>query len=357
MNTEIREFGMNKEGKPVSAAVLSNDNGMSVTILDYGATIQSIIVPDKTGNPTDVVLGYDTVAEYEQNGGFLGATVGRIANRIGKAHFKLNCKDYYLAENDHGNHLHGGLVGFDKYMWKMDISESADSVSAVFSRVSENGEEGYPGNLAVKVTFALDNNNELSIHYEGVSDADTIFSPTNHSYFNLNGGGTVLGHDLRILADAFAENDKNCLPTGWLVLVDDTPMDFRTSKMIGRDIHNDYDQLLWFGGYDHGYIVTGSFEKDGFTGDIGEFRKIATLHSPESGITMNVASDRPAMQLYTANSLTERKGKNGSIMGRNGAVCLETGWLTDAINHPDWPQDVLKAGEKFDSTTTYTFSF
>ena len=333
-------FGRTKEGEAVTAYRLENSAGMSVTVLDYGATIQSIAVPNRSGGFTDVALGYDTVEEYEAGDGYLGATIGRVGNRIAGARFDLGGVTYTLAKNDGENHLHGGTRGFDAYIWQAQVKgESA----VVFSRLSPDGEENYPGNLKVSVTFTLTQDNALSIAYDAVSDKDTLLNLTNHTYFNLNGGGDVLAHELQICAERFCEATAQCIPTGRLLPVEGTPMDFRTPKPIGRDIRADWDQLRYMGGYDHNFVLTGG-------------KTAAVVYSPASGVEMTVRTDLPGVQLYTANSLGERTGKGGSTMGRWGALCLETQLYPDGVNHYGFPSPVLHAGEAFHSETVYRFA-
>lgn len=244
MSVTTIPFGTTAGGEAVTAYRLTNSAGASLTVLDYGAIIQSLCVPNGQGGFTDVVLGYDTVREYEENGGFLGATIGRAGNRIGGAAFSLNGVRYELARNDGDNHLHGGVRGFDKRMWQVAPGENA----LVCARLSPDGEEGYPGNLQVQVTFTLTEDNTLSIQYDALSDRDTPVNLTNHSYFNLNGGGSVLDHQLYMNAERFCENDAGCLPTGQLLWVEGTPFDFRTPKAIGADIGADCEQLRRGGG-------------------------------------------------------------------------------------------------------------
>ncbi len=338
MQTETYPFGTLSTGEAVTAARLINANGMSVTVLDYGATIQSVIVPDKNGNPVDVVLGYDTVADYEANDGYLGATVGRVANRIGDAAFTLNGTTYRLAKNDGENHLHGGLRGFDKRLWDM----RAEHDRIVCSRLSPDGEEGYPGNLAVTVTFTLTDNGALSITYDADTDADTPVNLTNHSYFNLDGSADVLAHRLQVFADRFCENDAGCLPTGRLLEVAGTAFDFRMEKAIGADIGADHEQLRLAGGYDHNFCLTG--------------RRAAVLCSEVSGICMTVDTDRPGMQVYSSNFLTRRAGKGGRIMDRRGALCLETQLYPNALALPAFPSPILRAGQHLHTETVYSFT-
>ncbi len=329
-------FGYTAPGKEVRAYTMDNGNGMEVTVLDYGATIHSLKLPGKNGKVVDVVLGYDSVEGYEQGDGYVGATIGRVCNRIGKGKFSLNGREYALYINDGENHLHGGRAGFDKRMWSC---ESADGRLA-FSYLSPDGEEGYPGNLQVKVTFTLRQDNALSISYEARTDADCPVSLTNHSYFNLAGEGDILSHRLKINADTYLENDCGCLPTGRLLPVDGA-FDFREEKPVGQDIAAEHEQLMKFGGYDHNFVLSSN--------------EAARLTSPHSGIAMTVTTDLPGMQLYTANFLRLRKGKGGSSMGPHSALCLETQMFSNAINYPEFASPVLKAGETLKTETVFKF--
>lgn len=331
-------FGKTREGAPVTAYRLENSAGASVTVLDYGATIQSLCVPNASGGLTDVVLGYDTAAEYEENGGFVGATIGRVGNRIGGAAFRLNGRTYTLAKNDGENHLHGGFRGFDKRLWTI---RSLGEDSLVCSLLSPDGEEGYPGNLRVTVTLTLTSRNTLRIRYDADTDQDTIVNLTNHSYFNLNGHGSILDHELQVFASRITENDAGCLPTGKLLEVAGTPFDFRVPKRIGAEIGQDCPQLRCGQGYDHNFVLSG--------------KTAAVLRSTASGIMMTVETDMPGMQVYTANTLTERRGKHHSVMSPRGAVCLETQLFPNAMNCYGFPSPVLRAGQHLHSETAFSF--
>ena len=337
MAVQFYEFGRLPDGRVVTAGKLTNHAGASLTVLDYGATVQALCIPDRDGKPVDVVLGYDTAEEYAKNGDYLGATIGRVGNRIGKAEFSLNGKTYVLDKNDGENHLHGGKEGFDKKFWRM----AAQGESLLCWRTSPDGEENYPGNLKVKVLFQLTEDNRFRISYDADTDADTLVNLTNHSYFNLNGGGSVLGHRLQLFAERFAENDGGCLPTGRLLTVEGTPFDFRTEKEIGADIGAEDEQLKRAGGYDHNYVLCGA--------------KAAVLYSPETGIEMTVETDLPGMQLYTGNFLTERKGKGGSMINKRYAACFETQLYPNAMNCYGFPSPVLRAGKHLHSETSYAF--
>lgn len=338
MSVTRHSFGVTRRGEAVTAWQLSNHTGASVTVLDYGATVQSLCVPDRAGRLTDVVLGYDTVAAYETNDGFLGATVGRMCNRIGGAAFSLNGKTYPLAKNDGVNHLHGGERGFDKYLWQVEPGDD----SLRFSRVSPDGEEGYPGRAAVSVTFRLTEENRLELSYDADTDGDTVMNLTNHSYFNLNGGGSVLGHRLQLFAARLTENDDASVPTGRFLDVEGTPFDFRAAKGIGRDIESDDPQIQRGHGYDHNFVLSGA--------------QAAFLYSKENGIALRVFTTLPGMQVYTANYLSERAGKGGRMMRPRDAVCLETQLFPDGMVHYGFPSPVLRAGEHLHTETHFSFS-
>ena len=339
MTISKRTFGTLWDGTQVSCWTLVNEKGLTAEVLDYGVTIRSIIVPDKNGNPVDVALGYDTLEEYVSDDCYLGATIGRFANRIKGASFDLNGKTYELFANNGENHLHGGERGFNRYVW--DAEEAEDAV--IFSRVSPDGEEGYPGNLTIRVTIGW-KGNSLSISYEAETDRDTVVNFTNHSYFNLNGAGNgnINQHRMQINADRFTLNGEDCAPTGEVVSVEGTAMDFRTPKTIGRDADNDDPSVKYFSGYDSNFVISG--------------HPVATTVGDLTGITLVTDTDQPGVQLYTANALTDRKGKGGKDYGFRSAFCLETQHFPDSIHHPQWPTCILRPGEIFRSFTTYTFA-
>lgn len=335
VSVEKKPFGVTKGGEAVNIYCIKNDM-LAVEIMEYGAAIRSLLV-QRGGAWTDVVLGYDTLREYEENDGYLGACVGRVGNRIGGAGFTLNGKTYTLARNDGENHLHGGMRGFDKYVWTAE--ELPDGVR--FARVSPDGEEGYPGTLHAAVSYRLQGNT-LVIEYEASADQDTLCSLTNHSYFNLNGSGSVLGHTLQINADEFLENSAATLPTGRRLPVAGTPFDFRVPKRVGQDIGTDDIQLRNCGGYDHNFCLTGE--------------TAAVLRGDVSGITMTVRTTLPGMQLYAANFLTERRGKNGAVYMPRAALCLETQFFPNAMACEDFEKPILRAGELWREHTALIFS-
>ncbi len=339
MEIQKTPFGTTLGGEAVSAYRLQNETGLAATVLDYGCTLQALWAPPATGGGVDVVLGYDSLLEYEQNGGYFGAAIGRVANRIAGGHFTLLGKDYRLFCNDGQNHLHGGQKGFDQYVWAAEETEAGLRLS----RLSPAGEEGYPGNLNVTISYSLIGP-ALHILYEAESDADTLVNLTNHSYFNLNGGGSVLNHTLQLEAKEYCENGPGCLPTGRLLPVAGTPFDFGSPKAIGRDILEPNAQLAVGGGYDHNYVLAGS-----------GMRRVALLQSPQSGLCMEVYTDQPGMQLYSGNFVSPRKGKNGGSIEKHGALCLETQTFPDSIHHPAFPGAVLKKGERYRSETIFVF--
>ena len=339
MTISKRTFGTLPDGTQVSAWTLTNENGLQAEVLDYGVIIRSVTVPDKNGNPVDVVLGYDTLEEYVADDCYLGATVGRVANRINGASFSLNGKTYTLYANNGPNHLHGGKQGFNKRIWFGEQIGNA----LVFSRISADGEEGYPGNLSIQVCISWQENS-LTIQYEAQTDQDTVVNFTNHSYFNLNGAGNgnINQHIMQIAADRYTLNGPDCAPTGQIVPVEGSAMDFRSAKPIGQDAEKDEPCVKYFNGYDSNFVISG--------------HPFATAVGNETGITLIADTDQPGVQLYTANALTDRKGKDGKDYGFRSGFCLETQHFPDSIHHPEWPTCILRAGETFRSFTTYRFS-
>ena len=334
----ISSFGQTARGQAVSSYRLENRNGTRAVLIDYGAALQSLCFKGRGGELIDLVRGFDSVEGYENQDAYIGATVGRVANRIGGSSFSLGGREYKLFANNGKNHLHGGQIGFDKYVWQSETGE--DFVR--FSRLSPQGEEGYPGNLQVSVTYTLTDSDELHIAYEALSDADTVVNLTNHSYFNLNGGGSVLDQQLMINAQSFLELGPGLIPTGRALSVAGTPFDFREAKPIGRDIESEHPQLRLGGGYDHNFILSGPLA--------------AQAYSDVSGIQLQCFTDLPGMQLYTANSLGEFTGKGGKKMGPHQAFCLETQLFPDALNHYGFPSPILHAGEKLFHETVYKLS-
>lgn len=334
----IHPFGTCELGA-VDAITVSNET-ISFTVLSYGATVQQILVKDRNGARRDVVLGYDTLEEYRKKGAYLGAAIGRFGNRIANARFSLNGQVYHLLANDHENHIHGGKIGFDKNIWAYETAEN----SVTFKTRLADGEEGYPGNMDVKITYSIDGDSGLRIDYAAVTDKDSPANFTNHSYFNLNGAGSgsVEVQMLQIDADAITAVDAGLIPTGELLDVTGTAMDFRQRKLIGRDIHDDF--LKPTRGYDHNFCLNGS-----------GLRKVAEAYAPDSGIRMAVETTMEGVQLYTANGM-KSAGKGGKPYGDHEAFCLETQHYPDCVNHPEFPSCILKKGEELHETTIYRFS-
>lgn len=340
-----RSFGKNSKGEAATMYTFENKNGVVMEVSDFGATLYSLLVPDKEGNLCDVVLGYDDPSGYEGPAGtFFGATVGRNANRICKGKFTLNGKEYTLAQNNGGNNLHSGLDFYSFRIW--DVKETTEN-SITFSLHSPDGDQGYPGTLDIDVTYTLTDDNAVKIDYYGVPEEDTIINMTNHSYFNLDGhaSGDILNHEVWMDSDAFTRTDATSIPTGEIVPVEGTPMDFRVKKTVGRDIEQDYEALIFGSGYDHNWILNNH----------GELAKIAELSSDVSGIQMEVYTDLPGVQIYTANFVNNEVGKQGVVYNRRQGICFETQYYPDAINHENFPSPVCKAGEVYKTTTIYKF--
>ena len=312
-------------GKDYMLYTLENAKGMKVGITDLGATIQSISVKNKSGGFTDVVLGYDTPEEYLSNEGFVGAFIGRYANRIGGACFELDGVEYKLCANDGENTLHGGN-GYDRRR----LHASADESGVTFSIHDPDGENGFPGNVDASVRYELTDDNTLIIKYSAVSDKNTVLCLTNHSYFNLHGEGNILSQNLRIAADGYLPVDDKLIPTGEIREVEGTEFDFREMRKVGSTM------------YDHCFVLDGS-------------GLCAEMYDEESGIDMTVYTDMPAVQLYCGGSLTNRKGKGGAVYDKGSALCLETQFYPDSPNKPEFPSAVLKANQHFESRTSLKF--
>lgn len=344
MSMATRSFGTTKEGAAVTLYTITNKNGLSVSAIDYGANIVSLMVPDKNGVVEDIVLGFDDVAGYEVNGCFFGAFIGRHGNRIGQAKFELNGKTYELEKNDGANNLHGGTPGYHQVMYQASTSDN----SVTFTRVSPDMEQGYPGNLEISVTYTLTDDNELKLDYVTKSDEDTLCNLTNHSYFNLKGhkGGEITDHIVTIKANGFTGTSDDLIPDGSIVDVTDTPMDFRKPRRVADDIDSDYAPIVLAGGYDHNFVL----DKPE-----GSFEKVAEVTEETSGRTMEVYTDLPGMQLYSGNFIEKENGKEGQIYTKRTGICFETQYFPNSINVPEFTPCVLKAGDTFRSTTVYKF--
>ncbi len=324
--------------------ILKNKNNMEVHVTNFGGIITKILTQDKDGKFSDVVLGFDRAEDYQNNPQhpYFGALIGRYGNRIAKGRFSLDGKDYQLAVNNGANHLHGGLVGFDKVFWETE----QEGNKLTLSYLSLDGEEGYPGNLRVKVTYELSDQDELKIHYLSETDQATPINLTNHTYFNLSGdaGTTIFDHEIMIHADEVTEVDKDLTPTGKLKKVNWTEMDFNEPKLIGKDIA----KVTEGGGYDHNYVLRGK---------MSEMKIAATLFHPKSGRFMEVWTTEPGLQFYSGNFLDGKlTGKNNDAYVKNAGLCLETQHFPDSPNHPNFPSTILRPGNKYRSTTVYRFS-
>ncbi len=348
MGITKESFGRTKSGIPVERYRLIGKGGLEACWLTYGATLQALYF-----NGKDMVLGYDTVTDYEEaDNSYQGATIGRYGNRIADGKFVLGGKEYTLCCNETGRgHLHGGKVGFDKKVWSAEILAEGEEPAVRFSLVSPDGEEGYPGTLQVAVTVTVDRENALHIAYTATTDADTVLNLTNHAYFNLNGadGGDILDTELMINADHITPVDSLLIPTGELLAVEGTPFDFRQPKAIGQEIDSPHPQMLLGNGYDHNYVLNPP-------ADGARFRHAVTAVSPRSGIIMKCDTDQPGVQLYTANGLKEQTGKYQTPLYQHQGFCLETQHAPDSPNQPGFPSVVLKAGETFSSETVYRFA-
>jgi len=334
-------FGKLKDGRTAHIFTLRNGHGMEAQITDFGGIITKLIVPDKEGRPVDVVLGFDALADYETNPPYFGAVIGRCANRIAGGRFMLDGKEYQLECNEGGiNHIHGGHTGFHKKLWN---AEQTGESSLVLTLLSPDGDQGYPGNLIVSVTYTLTEDNVLSIRYRAMSDRKTVLNLTNHTYFNLAGqdAETVYDHWVRLEADEFCEIKEGLAPTGKMRSVEGTPLDFRKPRQLGQDVDSDYDLMVLAGGYDHNFALKGT----------------ASAWCESTGIAMTVSTDLPGVQLYSGNFLTEDLTlKGGRQCNRRRGFCLETQLFPDAINHPEFASPVLEPGVPMESETRFAFS-
>lgn len=348
MEITVSGFGT-AAGEQASLYTLTNENGMTVQVSDFGATLVSVTVPDQNGNMDDVVLGYDSAEEYRNGAGSFGATIGRSGNRIAGASFCLNRVEYKLQANDNSNNLHSGPDGYHLRMWKARLEEEANRV--VFLLESPDRDQGMPGDFQVEVSYRLGQDNALEIHYHGVSDMDTIANMTNHSYFNLggHGSGTAMEQRLWLDADYYTPfRDGEGIPNGRIVPVKGTPLDFTVPKPIGQDVDSTFDQIAMRGGYDHNLVL--NHQGQGV-------RKFAVLTDDRTGRTMVGYTDCPGVQLYSGNGLGAKpqKGKGGTVYGMRNGVCLETQFYPNAVNEPAFPSPVLRAGKVYDTTTIFVF--
>ena len=344
------KFGKTKDGVAIDLYTLTNSQGMIAKVITYGALLTELHVPDRTGAVKDVVLGFKSIEQYEGDHPYFGATIGRVGNRIAKGKFKLNGQEYTLATNNGPNHLHGGVKGFDKRVWRSQIVPATDGAAVKFTYVSADMEEGYPGALAATVTYTLTNRNELRLDYTANTDKPTIVNLTNHSYFNLagEGQGDILGHELMLMADRFTPVDDTLIPTGELRPVDGTPFDFRTSTAIGARIGQDDEQLKFGKGYDHNWVINKP---------LGQLGLMARVYEPTTGRVMEVWSTEPGLQFYSGNFLDgSLTGKGGWVYQFRNGFCMEPQHYPDSPNQPNFPSVVLKPGQVYRNTIIYKFS-
>lgn len=342
MQIESAPYGKTTDGQSVTLYTLTNANGNTVQMIDYGAIVVSINVPDRSGKKTNVTAGFSSIDGYLKRHPYFGATVGRFCNRIAKGSFSVDGKSYALAVNNGPNHLHGGLVGFDKLMWKATEVKSDASVGLKFSLVSPDGQEGYPGKLTVSAEYTWDNDNKLSIKFNASTDKATHLNLTNHAYFNLSGAnsGTVYKHELTLSCSKYLPVNADMIPLGQLSNVANTPLDFTSKHTIGERIA----ELKDTNGYDHCFVVDGA---------AGKLRPAATVVDPASGRTMEVMTTQPGIQLYSGNFLDGTPDNAG--FKRHEAFCLETQHFPDSPNQASFPSTLLKPGQTFEETTTYKF--
>ena len=348
MSITKRFFGTTLNGEEAYIFTLMNSKGMSVKITNFGGVIISIEVPDNKGRFDDVVLGYDKLEQYFSQGPYFGAIIGRFANRIENASFKLNGIEYKIGKNDGENSLHGGIKGFDKVLWNAGIIDG-EKEALELTYLSKDGEEGFPGNLQVKVTYSLTEDNAIRIDYHAQSDKDTIVNLTNHSYFNLSGhnSGDILTHKIMINSDRFTVNDEYSIPTGEIRAVKDTPIDFTELTEIGKNIDSDYEQIVLGKGYDHNWILNINGK---------DTEKAAEVFDQNSGRVMEVYTTKPGVQFYTGNFLDGSYiGKGGTRYERRSGLCLETQYFPNSINNKHFPSPILRAGEEYNHTTIYKF--
>jgi aldose 1-epimerase len=353
MNVDTPATGIIKKrfgSLPVDLYLLANDTGMQATISTFGGIVTSLSAPDRDGQFADLVLGFDGLDDYVARHPYFGAVVGRYGNRIANGTFDLDGQTFTLAQNNNGNHLHGGVAGFDKALWSAQPLSTPEGPKVRLSHVSHDGDEGYPGRLDVTVEYTLTHENEFRIDYRAITDRPTHVNLTNHSYFNLTGAGSgeILNHEVQINADHFTPVDEGLIPTGEIRRVEGTPMDLREPTVVGARIDNDDEQLRFGGGYDHNWVLN---QED------ASLSLAARVFEPTSGRVMEALTCEPGIQFYTSNFLDgSLTGKRGQVYGRRCALCLETQHFPDSPNRPEFPPTVLRPGEVYETTTVYRFS-
>lgn len=343
MEIAKKHFGSTADGQSVDLYTLVNKNGLQAKIINYGGILTELRVPDRKGDPADIVLGYDRLGDYENDPCYFGATVGRYGNRIAEGKFSLGGITYTLATNDGENHLHGGVRGFNKVLWGAEQLQDEDGVSVKLTYLSKDGEEGYPGNLDCTVIYTLTNDDELRISYEAKTDKPTIVNLTHHSYFNLAGcgSGDILGHQLMLKAECFTPVDETIVPTGEIKSVKNTPLDFVSPKLMGEQIAN------VAGGYDHNFVLNNSD---------GSLALAARVYEPGSGRVMEILTTEPGIQFYSGNFLDGSNKGKGATYCKHSGFCLETQHFPDSPNQPKFPSTVLNPGKKYTQLTVHRFS-
>ena len=350
VNIDKKPFGVTKDGIDINQYILKNANGMQITVINYGGIITSWKAKDRDGSYEDIVLGFDNLSDYESSSPYFGALIGRYGNRIKEGKFSLDGVDYTLEVNNGENHLHGGVKGFDKVIWEVEKEVKESSASLILRHISTDMEEGYPGNLDVKVIYTLTNDDELKVRYEAETDKKTIVNLTQHSYFNLsaNLSRDILAHQITIDADSFLPVDKTLIPSGELRDVEGTPFDFRKPKRVGDDINEDYTQLTFGNGYDHCWVLNNQNEG---------MRFVASAYDTLSGRSLEIFSDQPGIQFYSGNFLDGTlKSKDGGNYEFRSGFCLETQHYPNSPNHESFPSVILNPGEKYNTETIFRFS-
>jgi aldose 1-epimerase len=348
MKVKMEHWG-ETQGEQVYLYTVTNSSGMKLKVTNYGGRITALEVPDRRGKLVDVVLGFDSLEDYLNKPSNFGAAIGRYGNRIADGSFTLGDKTYHIAQNNGDNHLHGGFIGFDQRVWNIKVVEKSNEVSFVLTYLSKDGEEGYPGNLDIKMTYTLTEDNALQIDYQANTDKTTIVNLTNHSYFNLNGANSsAMNHKLMINADYYTPIDEEWIPTGAIEPVANTPMDFREATRVGKRSNQNFWQLNNGAGYDHNYVLNTA-------GDLNQVA--ATLYEPATGILMRMYTEEPGVQLYAGNFLDGSiTGKYGRVYKKHYAICLESQHFPNSPNVPYFPSTVLKPEETYSTTTIYEFT-
>ena len=350
VNIDKKPFGVTKDGIDINQYILKNSNGMQISVINYGGIITSWKAKDRDGSYEDIVLGFDNLSDYESSSPYFGALIGRYGNRIKEGKFSLDGVDYTLEVNNGENHLHGGVKGFDKVIWEVEKEVKESSASLILRHISTDMEEGYPGNLDVKVIYTLTNDDELKVRYEAETDKKTIVNLTQHSYFNLsaNLSRDILAHQITIDADSFLPVDKTLIPSGELRDVEGTPFDFREPKRVGDDINEDYTQLTFGNGYDHCWVLNNQNEG---------MRFVASAYDTLSGRSLEIFSDQPGIQFYSGNFLDGTlKSKDGGNYEFRSGFCLETQHYPNSPNQESFPSVILNPGEKYNTETIFRFS-